>query len=148
MIIRKAKYEDCTTLSGIAYKSKAHWGYSEEFLNQCKDDLTVTKKHIDENSVYVMEKDNKTIAFYCFSLHEKKLLALFIDPAYIGKGLGRVLWLDLLQQVKCLNIEEFILDSDPNAEVFYAKMGAQRIGEVQSTVFPDRYLPLMQVEVS
>ncbi|GGE60964.1 GNAT family N-acetyltransferase [Priestia taiwanensis] len=147
MIIRSAIHSDCEILSKIAYQSKAYWGYSEEFLTQCKNDLTITKEYIDRNLVYVMEVDNKLIAFYSFSLQETKLEALFISPSYIGQGLGRKLWSHALQQAKQLQLNEFTIDSDPYAEEFYLKMGAKRVGEIQSTVFPERYLPLMSVHV-
>jgi GNAT superfamily N-acetyltransferase len=95
-----------------------------------------------------MEDNDKIIAFYIFSLHGQKLQALFVDPSYIGKGVGRLLWKDLLQKAKRLNIEAFTIDSDPYAEAFYVKMGAKRIGEIQSTVFPNRYIPLMSATVN
>lgn len=147
MLIRSAKVQDCHLLSNLAYKSKAYWGYTEDFLQQCKDDLTVTKEYIEKNPVYVMESDNKIVAFYSFTIHKKKLDTLFIDPDYIGKGLGRMIWDHLLTKAKELGISEFTLDSDPNAEGFYLKMGAKNIGFTPSTVFPDRHLPLMKVSV-
>lgn len=147
MMIRRATNEDSNTISELAYRSKAYWGYSKEFLDKCKDELTVTVPYMEMNPVYVLEKNNKILAFYSITLNEKKLEALFIDPEHIGKGLGKLLWLDLLSKAKQLNIEEFTFDSDPNAEAFYVKMGAKRIGETPSTVFPDRRLPLMSVTV-
>lgn len=72
---------------------------------------------------------------------------MFIDPGYIGKSIGRLSWFDLIDKAKELNVNEFTLDSDPNAEGFYLKMGAKKIGYTPSTVFPDRNLPLMQVKV-
>lgn len=147
MIIRKAEVTDNKVLSNLAYRSKAYWGYSEDFLEKCKDDLTVTVDYIEKNPVYVMESDNKIVAFYSFSLNSEKLEALFIDPDYIGKGLGKLIWTDLINRAKELNIKEFTLDSEPNAEGFYLKMGAKRIGYTPSTVFPDRSLPLMKVNV-
>ncbi|WP_018756325.1 GNAT family N-acetyltransferase [Paenibacillus terrigena] len=147
MMIRKAMTEDCHNLSNLAYRSKAHWGYSEDFLAKCRDDLTVTEAYLEQHLVHVMERDNELIAFYSFSVQDKKLDALFIDPEHIGKGYGKQMWSDLLSKVKALHIAEFTLDSDPYAEAFYAIMGAKRIGEVASTVFPDRKLPLMHVYV-
>ncbi len=147
MFIRSAKVQDCHLLSNLAYKSKAYWGYTEDFLQQCKEDLTVTKGYIEENPVFVMESDNKIIAFYSLTINEMKLDALFIDPDYIGKGLGRMIWDHLLNKAKELGISEFTLDSEPNAEGFYLKMGAKNIGSTPSTVFPDRHLPLMKVDV-
>jgi hypothetical protein len=35
----------------------------------------------------------------------------------------------------------------PNAEGFYRKMGAERVGETPSGSIPGRMLPLMQVRV-
>ncbi|MGE7949018.1 GNAT family N-acetyltransferase [Lysinibacillus sp. NPDC093688] len=147
MIIRSAKVQDCHLLSNLAYQSKAYWGYVEDFLQQCKDDLTITKEYIVENPVFVMESDNKIVAFYSFTINEMKLDALFIDPDYIGKGFGRIIWDHLLNKAKELGISEFTLDSEPNAEGFYLKMGAKKIGSTQSTVFHDRHLPLMKVKV-
>ncbi|WP_017728458.1 GNAT family N-acetyltransferase [Halalkalibacterium ligniniphilum] len=147
MLIRKAKPKDSDTLSNLAYKSKSYWGYSKDFLKRSKDDLTVTGEYIEQNPVYLMEKDNKIVAFYNFEVKNKKLEALFIDPDYIGKGIGKLLWLDLLGKAKELNIKEFTLDSEPNAEGFYLKMGANKIGYTSSTVFPNRNLPLMKVKV-
>lgn len=55
MLIRKAKSSDSDTLSNLAYKSKGYWGYSQDFLERCKDDLTFTGEYIENNPVYVME---------------------------------------------------------------------------------------------
>jgi len=147
MIIRQAIVEDCEHISHLAYRSKAHWGYAEDFLEQCKDALTVTSPYLEQHIVYVLERYDEIVAYYSFSVEEKKLDALFVDPDYIGQGCGQQLWADLLSRVKALQVTEFTLDADPHAETFYIKMGAKRIGEIASTVFPDRKLPLMHVEV-
>ncbi|MFJ8118430.1 GNAT family N-acetyltransferase [Bacillus mycoides] len=146
-MIRKAKKKDSKRLSELAYNSKAHWGYSKEFLEKCKDDLTFTAQYIENNHIYVMEENNEIIGFYSLSTIEQKLEALFIDPNCIGKGIGKLLWSHLLQQAKQLPIKEFTIDSDPYAEAFYLKMGAKRIGDIQSTVFSNRRLPLLCMEV-
>ncbi|MCR6104862.1 GNAT family N-acetyltransferase [Salipaludibacillus agaradhaerens] len=147
MLIRKAKPEDSDKLSHLAYKSKSYWGYSQDFLKKCKDDLAVTGEYIEQNPVYLIEKDYKIIGFYSFALKNKQLEALFIDPDYIGKGIGKLLWFDLLDKAKELNLKEFTLESEPYAEGFYLKMGANKIGYTSSTVFPNRNLPLMKVKV-
>ncbi|MFJ7700677.1 GNAT family N-acetyltransferase [Lysinibacillus fusiformis] len=150
MFFRRAQVADSKILSNLAYRSKAYWGYTEDFLQKCKDKdaLTVTKDYIEKNSVYLIETDNKVVAFYSFAINEKKLDALFLDPDYIGKGLGKLIWNHLLNKAKELELREFTIDSDPHAEGFYLKMGAQNIGSTPSTVFPERSLPLMKVKVN
>ncbi len=147
MLIRKARAEDYQILSELAFTSKAYWGYSQDFMEKCRDDLTVTPEYIEENPVYVLELDNRIAAYYSLSLISAKLEALFIDPVFIGKGIGQLLWEDVMQRALQLGVKEFTLDSDPHAEGFYLKMGTKRVGEVRSTVFPDRVLPLMSVKV-
>ncbi|WP_262372709.1 GNAT family N-acetyltransferase [Sutcliffiella horikoshii] len=71
---------------------------------------------------------------------------MFIDPDYIGKGIGKIMWTHLINKAKELEMNEFTLDSEPKAEVFL-KMGAIKTGYSPSTVFPDRKLPLMKVQV-
>ena len=147
MEYRKAVKEDSESLSKLAYKSKAYWGYSESFMKQCKKDLTVTEDYIEEQPVFLLEYNNRIIAFYSFSLTNNKLEAMFIDPDYIGKGVGKIMWTHLMNKAKELGINEFTLDSEPKAEGFYLKMGAIKMGYSPSTVFPDRKLPRMRVQV-
>ncbi|RJS59054.1 GNAT family N-acetyltransferase [Bacillus sp. PK3_68] len=147
MIIRKAKIHEILQLSELAFQSKAYWGYTDDFMEKCKDDLTVTPCDIEEKHVYVLEDNDKLLAFYSLELNPNRLDAFFIKPDYIGKGIGKLLWRDVMDRAKKLNIEEFTLDSEPNAEGFYKKMGAKRIGEISSTVFQNRKLPLMKVMV-
>jgi hypothetical protein len=48
---------------------------------------------------------------------------------------GKILWEHVLDTAKRLSINHFIIHSDPFAEEFYKKMGAEHIGETASTVF-------------
>ncbi|WP_027964100.1 GNAT family N-acetyltransferase [Halalkalibacillus halophilus] len=147
MQVRKAKHEEVDLLSEIAMKSKAYWGYSKDFLHKCNDELTVTKDSIDHNFVYVIEKDRKLIGFYNLSINQKELDALFIAPDFIGKGVGRVLWSDLIEKAKESNLKDFTIESDPEAAGFYVKMGAEKIGYTNSTVFPGRSLPVFKMKI-
>ncbi len=116
-------------------------------MEQCKKDLTATEDYIEEQPVYLLEQNNRIMAFYSFSITNYKLEALFIDPDYIGKGVGKIMWTHLMNKAKELGMNEFTLDSEPKAEGFYLKMGAIKTGFTLSTVFPDRKLPLMKVQV-
>ena len=41
-VIRAARSDEAGLLSEIAFRSKAYWGYSEEFMVSCREELTVT----------------------------------------------------------------------------------------------------------
>lgn len=67
-------------------------------------------------------------------------------PEYIGNGLGKYLLLDFLNRIQETNIEKIILDSEPNAEGFYSKMGFVKVGEFETSI-KNRFMPIMEMEV-
>lgn len=118
-------------------------------MEACRNDLTISEKYISSNFVYVLEDEFRIIGFFSLILNDGKSVLddLFIHPKFIGKGYGRILWNGIIKIAKEMGINEFSIDADPHAEEFYRKMGAIRIGYVDSTVFKDRKLPLMKVIV-
>ena len=143
--MRKALVEEAHKLSNIAIKSKAHWNYSKEFIRECLEDLTINKKYIEDNHVYVLESNGDIAGFFTFVRGKNDSLDfLYVHPDFLGKGFGKVLWDNAIEKAREIGIESFIIDSDPNAESFYKKMGAELIGETPSTVFKNRTLPLMK----
>ncbi|PGO32693.1 GNAT family N-acetyltransferase [Bacillus cereus] len=147
MKLRKALLSEANELSVFALYSKATWNYSEEFILACKEDLTITEEYIKSNFVYVLENDNTRIGFFSFLRDDNALDFLYMHPIYKGKGYGKILWEFVIEQANELGIKSFTIDSDPNAKEFYLKMGAKLIGEIPSTVFKDRLLPLLKYDV-
>ncbi|MDP7978862.1 GNAT family N-acetyltransferase [Bacillus sp. WLY-B-L8] len=148
MIVKEALLKEANKLSNLALSSKATWNYSEEFILACKEDLTITQQYMKDNYVYVLEENQELIGFFSFQRKEVDSLDfLYLDPAYKGKGYGRILWESVVQKAVELNIKSFTIDSDPNAKGYYIKMGAKLIGETPSTVFKNRLLPLFRYDV-
>ncbi|MCM3337565.1 GNAT family N-acetyltransferase [Paenibacillus sp. MER TA 81-3] len=148
--IRKALKTDAQQLSQLAMKAKGYWGYDPEFLKRCEAELTITCDFIENNPIYVIELSNMIYGFYGLSNDEEKqtyLEYMFVDPEWIGHGLGKRLWTHVLMTCKENQISEFKIAADPFAENFYKKMGAQRIGEIQSSIAAGRTLPLMSYVV-
>ena len=56
----------------------------------------------------------------------------------MGQGVGRALWDAAVAVARTLPFDELRLAADPNAEAFYERMGARRIGEVESEVVNGR----------
>ena len=142
--IRKAKVEDVTTLTEIAFKAKGYWGYSDDFMKAWKNALTITVDDIQSKVIYLLEDDMAIKGFYCLCIETNELETLFVAPTYIGQGLGKRLWNDILLKAKEYKLSSFQFKSDPNEYEFYIKMGAKRIIYVESTVIPGRIYPLME----
>ncbi len=142
--IRKANVEDAATLTDIAFKAKGYWGYSDDFMNAWKDALIITVEDIQSKVIYLLEEDKAIKGFYCLCIETQELESLFVAPTYIGQGLGKVLWGNILLKATENGLSSFHFNSDPNAYEFYLKMGAKRTIYVESTVIPGRIYPLME----
>jgi hypothetical protein len=122
MFISKATSEDHLELTELTIRSKAHWDYSKEHINEWLLELTITADYIDKNEVFKLVKDNRIVAYYsyCHSNNYEVLLDnLFVSPKFIRKRLERKLLLDFLDRVKSKGVMQVLLYSDPNSEGFY-----------------------------
>ena len=150
MIIRAVRPEETEALSDLAFRSKAYWGYDEAFMEACRKELTILPAHLSSCHLRAAEQDGVLLGFYRLSPreHEAELADFFVDPAAIGRQVGKKLWLHMLELARAQQIARVWIHSDPHAEGFYAKMGAVRAGDVRYTVFPDRELPLMKIDLT
>ena len=149
-MIRKASTENSETLTQIALEAKRHWGYPEHWIKHWESDLTITPEFIENNQVYVAEVDGEIRGFYALCVIDNKaeLEHMWVQTAYIGTGIGKDLFLDAMERAAKMNVSEVELSADPNAAGFYERMGATRIGEVDSEIDgKPRKLPRMKVDV-
>jgi hypothetical protein len=124
-------------------RSKAHWGYDDAFMAACRDELTIRAEHIPR--VDVADLDGQVIGMV--RLEPGCIEDLFVDPDAIGTGVGRVLFRHAVRRAAAEGMTRLTIDADPNAEGFYASMGAVKVGEVPSQSIPGRMLPLLEVSV-
>ena len=150
MSIRRARPEEAATLSQIALAAKRHWGYPERWMEIWKPQLTFSPEYFEANESWVAEINNAPIAFY--TLLEKDGDAwmdnLWVSPEFIGKGIGKRLFLHALELSRGRGDRKMQLEADPNAVGFYEKMGMQKVGERVSEVEGrPRILPIMELEL-
>lgn len=142
--LRSALPREAGEITALARRSKGHWGYDREILDGMRDMLTMHADQIREGFVVVAEQDGALFGYYRLGGEppDGELMDLFIEPAVIGTGLGRMLWEHAVRSASERGFHSLVLESDPNAEPFYLRMGAERIGERE--VAPGRVLPLMK----
>ena len=146
--IRRAKPEEAAVLTEIAHAAKRHWGYPENWIQHWRADLTITPEFVAQNEMYVAMNGEEIVGCCAivFSESVTELEHMWIRPEHIGTGVGRALFLHVKERAARLNIPALEISSDPNAEGFYERMGAKRIGEVRSELEgKPRVLPRMTV---
>jgi len=145
--VRAALPSEARALTALAIRSKAHWGYDAAFMERAAHDLEITPELVEGAAVFIAENGTDVLGFYVLASADgvPMLRDLWVEPAAIGSGVGTRLWAHMLEQARRLGYRTVRIQSEPNAERFYVKMGAHRIGFVESTVVKDRMLPLMEI---
>lgn len=150
-IVRQAIPDEADVITQIAMQSKAHWGYDKAFMMSCREELTYTSQQLEQEQFFILEIDRcQIVGFYqIFSVDSStvELEALFVLPGFIGKGYGRILMRHALNQAYDLNYLNMTVQSDPNAALFYQKMGGRLTGEKESGSINGRFLPLFTFDI-
>lgn len=146
---RAARADDAAVVSRLALRSKGHWGYSEEFLAACREELTYSAEQCGSGRMVVADDGDRIRGFHLLegTPPQGELVALFVDPESIGGGLGGRLLRDALALASEAGFTTVSLDADPDAEPFYRHHGAVRVGEAPSGSVPGRMLPRLRFDL-
>ena len=150
MTIRHAEPEEAARLTEIAIAAKRYWGYPESWIEIWRDELTITPDFIECHRVFAATENGIPMGFYAVVTSEgsTELAHLWILPELIGQGLGRQLFTHAHCRAAMAGVKVIEIVSDPNAEGFYLKAGAKKIGEVISVIEgQERKLPRLALEV-
>ncbi len=135
MNIRRAEPTEAERLSEIALAAKGYWGYAEELMALWRSGLIMTTQRIIEDTVYLAACGHDIVGFYSLTptadAQIYELDDLWIDPPWIGQGVGKQLFQHALAQAKTCGAMRLQLAADPQAVGFYAKMGMTKIGRRQ-----------------
>jgi len=148
--IRRVDPKEAAELTQIALAAKAHWGYPQRWMEIWTPQLTFNSEYFEENESWVAVIEDRPIAFY--TLQDKEgntwIEDLWVLPEYIGRGVGKQLFLDAISRARQKGYKTLQLEADPNAVGFYEKMGMHKIGERRGEVEGElRVLPLMEMDL-
>ncbi len=142
---RDARPDEAAQLTQLILRSKAHWGYSAEFMDRVAPELVLRPEDVVPHRTLVSEVDGRLagVATVIGDPPHGELDLLFVDPWAMGRGIGRDLLLEAAKRARAQGFAGLDIVADPGAESFYLKMGAARVGE---SISPStgRALPLLR----
>jgi GNAT superfamily N-acetyltransferase len=144
--IRRALPHESELLTRIVHAAKRQWNYPESWIQAWRKHLTITAAYIAENDVHVIEDGGEVKGFHAVSMHGSAawLEHLWVAPKSMRQGLGRELFVHSTKTARARGASDLQIESDPNAEGFYLKMGARRVGEISSVMEGEpRSVPLL-----
>ncbi len=147
--IRDTREDEAKALSDIRVESKGHWGYARETLEAWRTAMKVSPDYIRANAVRSIFLDGRLVGFYALKRAEEDYLDhLWLLPDAIGKGIGRLALEHAVRLARESGIRTLVIISDVDAEGFYLKLGARKIGEVfsphQNRMLPKLSLPIQE----
>jgi GNAT superfamily N-acetyltransferase len=165
--IRRARPDEAAVLAplltDLCRRSKAHWGYDPALLGRWADDLAITPDDIDRDAVLLAElgdthdpgpgriagfaRVSRGTGSHVDHPAPAKLNDLWVEPGDMGSGVGRALFEASCEVARTLPADQLLIVADPNAEGFYLRMGARRIGEEASEVVDGRRLPILLLDL-
>ena len=147
--IRPARVEECGRLTAIAHAAKRHWSYPEEWIALWRDDLTYTAARFESETILIAELDGEVAGFAAIKREgdDAELEGLWVDPARMGRGVGRALLAAALDAARAVGAGDMIIVADPNAVGFYEGAGARQVGWAESRP-AGRQLPRMILRVA
>lgn len=146
--IRAARAADCARLTEIAIAAKRHWGYPADWIDSWRDELTFTRDKLASWDVFCALEGGEVLGVGALSCDgEAEVEGLWVWPAAMGRGIGRLLLRRLVAQARTRGMAQLRVVSDPNALGFYRRNGAHVVGSLPSTP-AGRTLPLCYLDCS
>lgn len=149
----RAAPADAAELTAVALAAKRHWDYPLRWLELWRSDLTIQPEFIANpaHTVVKAQRGAQTLSFYALACaaEQAALEHLWVLPAAMGQGVGRMLFQHAMQEARRRGATALAITADPNAEGFYLRMGARRVGEKRYLLEGrPRVLPLLVCDIA
>jgi GNAT superfamily N-acetyltransferase len=124
VVVRATRPSDHARLRELTFESKAHWGYDRDFVRGWADELDF---ETDEER-WVAEAGGEIVAWAGLVPPVEGVAVLddlWVDPEWMGRGLGSRLFRLAADRARELGAERLEWGAEPNALGFYEKMGGR-----------------------
>ena len=148
--ILRATPNQAETLTQIAFAAKRHWGYPERWIQIWSPLLTISPEFIATHDTYVAYMDGEPVGVCALSVEKEKASVehLWVLPDFMGQGIGAALFRQMLSRCKYMEMRILEIESDPNAQGFYERMGAKKTREAVGEVDGQRrVLPILEIGI-
>lgn len=149
ILLRDARQNELSSLGRLCLRSKAVWGYDDAFMTACRAELTLHPDELQSTQLQVAERDEAVAGLVQIKVADTDadLLKLFVEPALLGSGIGRLLFRWATVRARDLGAVRMIVEADPGAAPFYQRMGACHGGYTPSRSIAGRMLPVMHIDL-
>lgn len=148
---RRARPDEAERFTTLARAAKASWGYPAALAEAWAASLTVTPEQIEREAFHAALRGGEVIGFYAIVRQEGRWLLdhFWVSPQCQAQGVGRAMFIDAIACGRRLGAGIVVIEADPNAAGFYARMGAREVGSIPAPIEgnAERRLPVFEVRI-
>jgi len=147
-MLRSARPEEGERLREIAIAAKSHWGYEEEAVRFWAAQGDFSPAGLAAKVFLVAEEEGRAVGFASLIPQGEVAVLddLWIEPDWIGCGIGSQLFRAAVEQARQLGATRLEWEAEPNAVGFYERMGGRYLRESAPTEL-GRTVPVMGLEL-
>src|ERR1700704_1979515 len=118
-------------------------------MTACRTELTLRPDELQSTYLQVAVRDSTVVGLAQVKVTDMdaELLKLFVEPALLRSGVGRLLFEWATARARGLGAVRMTIEADPGAAPFYERMGARHAGLAPCRSIPGRMLPCMQMDL-
>jgi len=148
-LIRPGREDDFERLREIAIEAKAHWGYDRARVEEWALAGDFEPESLRSRLLYVAEADGRPVGWAALIPGGEVawLEDLWVEPEWIGKGLGRQLFERAADEARLRGARRLEWEAEPNATGFYERMGGTYVRDSEETEW-GRVLEVLGVDLS
>ena len=135
-------------LRDIAIAAKSYWGYEMDRVRRWATSVDLTDAGLRAKDFYVAEIAGSAVGWAALVPGDVAcwLDDLWIEPEWIGRGVGRLLFQHAAGRARELGATRMEWEAEPNALGFYEKMGGRYARDSEPSAW-GRVNPIMSVEL-
>jgi GNAT superfamily N-acetyltransferase len=147
--LRTPRCEEAAALTELCLRSKAVWGYDEDFMQACRRELTLTASIMRSSYLKVAEIEGHLVGVAQVIVKGElaELGKLFVEPSRLRSGVGKALFEWAATVARDSRAVIMVVEADPDAAGFYRRMGAADDGTAPSGSIPGRLLPRLKLQL-
>ena len=147
-MLRPARPEEGERLREIAIAAKSHWGYEEEAVRSWAAQGDFSPAGLAAKIFLVAEEEGRAVGFASLIPQGEVAVLddLWIEPAWIGRGVGSELFRACAAQAREVGARRLEWEAEPNAVGFYERMGGRYARDSEPTAF-GRVIPVMELDL-
>jgi GNAT superfamily N-acetyltransferase len=146
--LRRVEQRDLARLREITVAAKAHWGHDLDWVRRWVSTGDFPAVALERGETYLAELDEAVAGWSALVLRGETgwLEDLWVDPPFMGRGVGRALFLHSADRAHALGALRLEWEADLDAVGFYERMGGRRLRDSPTTEL-GRVLPIMALDL-